>query len=241
MPSPLFERIGQIDRHLRAQGRAFFTAWASRRTYTKAELEAADLLLLTITTVLEPAGEECGTKYDEARACEFCGAGRRQVSTLHLDPRRLPRSMRLARTIADENLMPASVSDRFANESLRGLRSLPIKGCSPSAEIIEGWVQVSVTSELEIGPSTRFGEDPFDESQSSICPIGHIAGLNLLSQVQVIGGSWDGSDLVRSRSLVGDRRGLLVPYPLLFVSQRARRLLRSMGVRGWQAEPVRFA
>src|SRR5438093_1063727 len=51
-----------------------------RRSYTDTELAAAQLLSFFVTSVFEPAGEECGTVYDESTACPVCGAGRSQVS-----------------------------------------------------------------------------------------------------------------------------------------------------------------
>ncbi|HZP46648.1 MAG TPA: hypothetical protein VFB15_13445 [Candidatus Binataceae bacterium] len=61
-----------------------------------------------ITSVFEPAGEQCGTIYDETRACEICGASPPQISALRLDLRRVPRAD-ITRTIANE----AVVSERF--------------------------------------------------------------------------------------------------------------------------------
>lgn len=67
---PRMQIICEADRALKRQGRSFFTAWKQRRTYTTAELEAATRFRLKITAIFEPAGEVCGTKYDETAACD---------------------------------------------------------------------------------------------------------------------------------------------------------------------------
>jgi len=106
------------------------------------------------------------------------------------------------------------------------------------------WYQLFVTSKpVRLGPSTRVGNSPFDSDLESRqrCPLelgDHVIGLNLLSQVSVPDSEWDGSDFVRSRGLVGVRRGLLCPSPLLFISKRLRDLMISNSVKGWSSEVV---
>lgn len=99
---PLFNEIGAIDSELRrSQGRRLFTFAQVTRIYTPKELESAELFQMFITAVFEPAGEECGTKYDDSHACDICGAGAEQTSDLFLDLGKMPRKQ-IARTIADE-------------------------------------------------------------------------------------------------------------------------------------------
>ena len=47
----------------------FFFGWILTRKYSKSELQSAELFQLDITAVFEPAGEECGTVYDDSKAC----------------------------------------------------------------------------------------------------------------------------------------------------------------------------
>jgi len=94
---PRMQIVEKADRELKGRGRSFFTAWRQRRTYTKAELEAAVRFRLRVAAVFEPAGEVCGTKYDEMAACELCGSGAKQVGPLILDVRRIPRESPLRR------------------------------------------------------------------------------------------------------------------------------------------------
>jgi hypothetical protein len=104
------------------------------------------------------------------------------------------------------------------------------------------WYQLFVTSNpVELAAATRIGHDPFDDdiADQNRCPLGlpeHVVGLNLLSQVTVQGEAWKGADLLRSRELVGVRRGLFNPKPLLFISPRLRDLLLRSRVKGWISE-----
>src|SRR5687768_6392598 len=98
---PLYEQIGSLERQFQKNGKSFHFGWQIRRQYSAAELQAAEAFHLGITA-FEPAGEECGTVYDEATACSQCGAGRRQVSDLVLDLLKVPKTWDLASTIADE-------------------------------------------------------------------------------------------------------------------------------------------
>jgi hypothetical protein len=61
MDDPRLIRIGELDRQL---GSALFSSWKISRRYSARELAAAKLLHLDVSAIFEPAGEECGTKYD---------------------------------------------------------------------------------------------------------------------------------------------------------------------------------
>jgi hypothetical protein len=104
------------------------------------------------------------------------------------------------------------------------------------------WYQLFVTSSpVELASVTRIGCNPFDDDIAGQyrCPLGlrdHVVGLNLLSQVTVQGKAWKGADFLHSRELVGVRRGLFNPQPLLFISPRLRDLLLGNAVEGWSSE-----
>jgi hypothetical protein len=97
------------------------------------------------------------------------------------------------------------------------------------------WYQLIPKAQLvEMAADTRVGINPVDLDTAGRyrCPLGHVLGLSLLSEVFVNRGSWDGSDIARTRGLVGVRRGVLVPAPILLVSPRFRRLLKDSGMTG---------
>jgi hypothetical protein len=101
------------------------------------------------------------------------------------------------------------------------------------------WYQLLITSEpVPVLPSTKFGLDPFDEDPAGSyrCPFGHIAGLNLLSEVTISRGQWDGSDFARTKEMVGLRGGVVRPHPILLVSPRLRQLFLDHSVRGAKFE-----
>jgi hypothetical protein len=126
------------------------------------------------------------------------------------------------------------VINEHENKKLRGRRKL---GGTTSE-----WYQLFITSRpVELVPPTVVGKNPFDHNTEghNSCPLGltgHVMGPNLLSQATVRVPSGQHSDSLRSSELIGVRRGLYVPRPLLFISARLRDLLRSNFVRGWSSE-----
>jgi hypothetical protein len=85
------------------------------------------LLQLIIRATFEPAGEECGTKYDEATACPLCGAGARQVSDLRLDLRKAPKSKHIAKTIAREWVVSQHLAELMLDAGLKGFELGPVR------------------------------------------------------------------------------------------------------------------
>lgn len=242
---PVYERIRRIHLDKRRAGLpGLFTSWQIRRRYSAHELAAAEILQIEPIEVFEPAGEECGTVYDDETACSICGSGRTQASTLSLDLRRrqptrdiesqtLPRGRDIARSIAGEIV----VSDRLVEllaPTVTGISTWPIRRCRAVATL-DGWRQLSVDGPpIEVVSPTVFGIDPFDLDLAGEyrCPRGHVAGLNVLSEPTVARESWHGADLFQSRQMVGRRVGLLVPTPLLFASARLYAILRDHSISG---------
>jgi hypothetical protein len=299
---PRLERIGKLDRELQASGTCAYWGWDYRRRYSRSELQQAELLHLRITAAFEPAGEECGTLYDESTACCQCGAGRTQVSGLVLDMRKVPKNKDIARTIADEWVVSQRLAELLVETDMTGfdlqpvrhkaryeddpvnlarvpsgkqlLRRAEVAGVTPFswpfhvwlnrreqsgllhkaeggyAELarkrhrrarteLPTWYQLIISSPpVRIVPPTRFGVSPFDDDpeRKHVCPLGHVGGLNLLSELHVARSSWDGSDMAVTSSLVGARRGLLVPAPLVLISPRLWRLLKTEKMKGWKIE-----
>ena len=101
------------------------------------------------------------------------------------------------------------------------------------------WHQLEITAPtVTVASPTRFGIDPFDDDPEGAhrCPLGHVAGLNLLSEIHVLREDRPGTDFAITRELVGDRRGLLRPAPILLVSQHARAVLDAHGFKGYRLE-----
>jgi hypothetical protein len=118
-----FPQIGELQKTLRAShGEPFFYGWHIRRKYDAAELDAAKLFLMAVGYGLEPAGEDCGTTYDETTGCPECGAGAAQTSDLWLDLRKAPKSRDLVATIADEVIVSQRLAERMIEAGLTGFR-----------------------------------------------------------------------------------------------------------------------
>jgi hypothetical protein len=128
---PRLEEIVKQQRRLRSERSFLFTTWRIRRSYTQEELERAELLQLLVPTVFEPAGEECGTLYDDTDACTRCGAGGVQVSELVLDLRKIPANRDFARTIADELIVSHRLARLIANSQVSGVELRPVRDRAP--------------------------------------------------------------------------------------------------------------
>jgi hypothetical protein len=299
---PLYEQVRMIEEQQQKRGEFFFLGWQIKRRYSAEELAVAQLFELTIIAVFEPAGEECGTIYDDSTACKICGAGRNQISTLILDLRKAPKKKDFARTIADEWIISQRLAEILVDNKITGfeLRQVQHKaryqddpydlkvvptgrkilnlaeaaGISQSSwefyvwlnrpeldEMIQHaveehafllergdikkrlrlpvWYQLVITSQpLPTKSPTRFGIHPFDQDIEGRfrCPLGHVNGQSLLSEVSVSSLYWDGSDINITDDMVGIRRGFLVPKPLLLISNRLWQVLEENDVKGYRVD-----
>ncbi|MBX3189086.1 MAG: hypothetical protein KF819_18840 [Labilithrix sp.] len=251
---PLFAEIRHFEREFRARGDVFFTGWNTRRRYSRRELERAALFLVVPRREFEPAGEQCGTVYDDASTCDYvfdqssgidiggrhvtmsastCGAGARQVSPLFLDVRRIPRAVDFARTIANEIVVSARAADVIREARLTGVELAPVRASNEGGTPSQTHFQLRTKGPtVELDDATLAGGDLFDESAYGRCPRGHVAGLNLLSEVSVQRRSLVDADVLATRQLVGVRRGLLRPWPILLLSPSAWRAFDSAKLRG---------
>lgn len=240
MNDPLVRQIKRIDLKLRAEGRAFYTAWVISRRYTKREVAKAELFHVWPKRVFEPAGEECGTTYNDAKACPECGAGAPQTSSLFLDGRRIPRKVDFAQTIAGEIIVSDRVIEVFRGLRLTGAEFDAVRLVNRGGMPSEHHFQLQVVGQpIELDPATRAGEDPFDEDGYGRCPCGDVVGLNLLSEVVVKGGAVSDADVMVTRQMVGVRRGLLRPRPMLLLSPRAWRGIEDANLKGLVVEIAR--
>ena len=247
---PRVAKAAVLDESLRRQGDSLFSYWAIHREYDPSELSSAELLKLEITASFEPTGEECGTIYDDSEACPVCGAGRRQVSELHLDFRTISKGVDIARTIAgNEWVVSPKLGSLLTAERVSGFELRPIlpparrqnRARESQASRVSEWRQLVVTSRaLRVHPMTVVGSRPFMTSGSSneACPLGDTIGNRLISEVSVHARDWDGGDFMQTAQFVGGRSGLLSPERVIIVSQRLFRILNEHGIRGFRAEVV---
>ena len=212
---PRFQQVGKLNASLRKERNDFFfTGWAIRRCYTADEIRQAKLFLLCRIATFEPAGEECGTQYDESLACPNCGSGAKQISPLFLDWKRIPKSKDIARTIAGEIVVSKRIVDLFDRRSITGANFGSVCHRPASSAESKEWFQLLIkSSDAEVTAPTIIGVNPFDEDTAGQyrCLRGDLIGLFPLSEVSISRSSYNGFDIVASRQFVGTRRGLLRP------------------------------
>lgn len=245
--SEMYKKIGEIYKLVRSRDQDyFFLGWDIQRKYTEGELQSAELLLLKISKTFEPAGLECGTIYDNQNACELCGSGIQQVSELILDLNTIPKNVDVARTISNEIIISQELAQILVDNSMTGYKLSPVRHkifATTSTGPFKGtWHQLIINSLANISPVTKTGINPFDEDEDKIhrCKNGHTIGLNILSELSIYRGSWDGSDIVATKELFGVNRGLLRTYPLILISQRLYRLMMKMKCKGFTVEVVKL-
>jgi hypothetical protein len=218
---PRLPKVGELRQIIdQESGRTFFHGWNIERHYTKQELNVAALFRLHVTAVFEPAGEERGTKYDESAACPRCGAGAKQVGSLVLDVKRIPKSKDIAKTIAGEIVVSRRVAELFERHGVTGAALKPVRMNASSSAESKDWFQLSVdATAVEIVKPTRVGIDPFDDDPKGECrcALGDLLGLNLLSEVTIQATTRSAADFVSSRQFIGARRGLLRPERVILI------------------------
>ncbi len=235
---PKFEQIRILDKQIREKNNDFFFLYSNiKREYNKKELEAAKLLHMQIKATFEPAGEECGTIYDETIACEICGANRAQEKILKLKKGSIPKKD-IARTIAGEVVVSERFKEAFEQRNLKGIELLPVE----FAKGISDYYQLVATTEIELSQNTVAGIDVFDlsicnEGEIYKCPKGHTIGLNILSEAYVLySPSISESDFLVSKQKIGVKRGMLRPEPIYFCSQAFRKMVEEEKLTGFEFE-----
>jgi len=235
---PLVSEIARLEKQFVAEGTVFFLWWDIRRHYSRHELDSAELFFVFAKRVFEPAGEQCGTLYDESNACPECGAGAVQTTPLFLNGSRIPRNVNFAGTIAREFVVSSRVVDFFHENGLRGAEFEPIRLSNKGGIPSENHFQMNIVGpriELDV-TRTKTGGKLFDESGYGRCSQGHVAGLNLLSEVTVLRQSLPDADMIATRQMIGDRGGVIRPRPLLLLSPKAWKAIEAAKLGGLTVE-----
>lgn len=241
---PRFVQIGVIQATLKEHKDYFYAGWNVRRFYSTEEIQTAQLFLMWQIWTFEPAGEECGTQYDESAACPQCKAGATQLSPLFLDWKRIPKGKDIARTIAGEIVASRKMVELFEQYSITGAEFRPVRQRPASSAESKDWFQLVVKScEARIVFPTKAGINPFDEDVGGEyrCPLGDTIGLARLSELWISHASYTGLDIIASRQFVGTRRGLLRPERFLLVSPKLRRLIEEQKLKGYKIEVAHLA
>ncbi|EOR96766.1 hypothetical protein ADIARSV_0029 [Arcticibacter svalbardensis MN12-7] len=250
---PKFEKIRILNSQIKEKNNDFFFLYSNiKRYYTKKELDAATLLQMKIKVTFEPAGEECGTLYDQTAACKICGANRKQISTLMLKKGSIPKKD-IVTTIAGEVVISEKFATAFKQRKLKGAIFKPVVSGTETL----GYFQLFASSSLELSDNTTAGVNLFDLSEGSEsleltipggyhirlekevykCPKGHTIGLNLLSEAFVLNDpSITEMDFFASNQMIGVKRGLLRPGPLYLCSPNFRKMVEEEKLSGFEFE-----
>jgi hypothetical protein len=249
-----FEEIRQLSSDVKQKYNKHFFGYSNiKRKYGKKEIDTATLFQIKIKTTFEPAGEECGTIYDETIACEICGANRKQIGSLKLKKGTIPKKD-IARTIAGEIVVSERFKKAFELRNLKGLELLPVEFAKGKSD----YYQIIALNELELTINTVAGGDIFDigaegseayeftvsgghkvkfEREVYKCPKGHTIGLNLLSEAYVSSSpSINDYDFFSSKQKIGVKRGLLRPEPLYLCSPTFRKVVEEEKLSGFEFE-----
>lgn len=234
-----FQQIGKINAALKNQKDLFFTYWDIWRRYKTEEIKQAELFLLSHIVTFEPAGEECGTKYDELASCPNCKAGAKQISPLFLEWKRIPKGKDIARTTAGEIIVSRKMVELMEQHSITGAEFRPVRQRPASSAESKDWFQfVPKSAEAQVIAPTKTGINPFDEDMAGEyrCPSGELIGLARLSELWISRSSYTGPDVVASRQFIGTRRGLLRPERFLLISPKVQRIIEQQKLKGCDLE-----
>lgn len=236
--SELYNRLKQINNYIRENYDDFlFYGWAIDRQYTQKEINSANLFRLIIKRAFEPCGVECGTIYDDRNVCNYCGAGLQQVSDLTLDFKSIPHNVDIARTLSEEIVISDELAKIMVQNEISGYMTKEIHHRSHKWNG-RRWFQLIPNSFVNIHFSTITGIDHFDPDIKNEyrCPLGHVIGLSILSELSIINSTWNKSDIAVTRELIGVNRGLLRASPLVLISQKLRKILVEYKVKGIKIE-----
>jgi len=241
---PLFEQIKYLYKEIKEKYNKHFFLYSNiTRKYTKKELDSSILFHIKIKSTFEPAGEECGTEYDNTAACEICGSNRKQIGLLKLKKSSVPKRD-ISRTISGEIVVSQKFVDNYFKSGLKGAIFQKIEFKKDSSE----YSQLIVTPPgLNLTKNTIAGINIFDLSTKDSepiefeisgkhkikfdkevykCPIGHTIGLNLISEPQIeINQNINKRDLFISQQKVGVNRNLLRTEPLYLCSPEFRKMV----------------
>lgn len=166
-----------------------------------------------------------------------------------IDPRRFPAGRELMAKGEEASLQPGSWQyfvwvNRAEQQELRDalhaqaatetrLRAARKPPPPPWYQLVPDGPRARIVPPTLVG-SSLFATDA--EHERSRCPQGEVAGLNLISELHLDATTFSPLDLVATEQLVGTRRGLLQPTPLLMISPRLRTLLDDHRIKGWETE-----
>lgn len=256
---PRFDKIGEIDLEIKKKyDSCFFFSCSLIHKYSKSELANAEVFQYKAKRFFEPAGEGCGSIYDETVACSICGSNAKQIGPLKLKLSSIPK-VDIACTIAGGYVFSEKFVRAFQKYKCNGGVFTPV--LSESGKLSKYYYQLEIeTKPLNILNQTLAGATPFDFSEYSEasevyieganyymknekevykCPKRHLLGLNLLSLPYIAEDPIIKMyDLFVTRQNFGVRLGVLRPEPLYMCSSKLRDMVLKEKLKGFSFDIV---
>jgi hypothetical protein len=226
---PLFNKIGQLEFRFKSKKKLFMSSWDARRYYTSAEISAAEFFTLSVDKMLS---EDILGDYDDSSACQFCGAGGHLHAPLILKRARTYEGKKfdVARSLQEELIFSSRIVGLLKASRITGCEWEPVRVSRKDDAKAPDFFRLIVTGgSFEVVQPTRFGIDPFDPDVEGEyrCRMGHLYGLNLLSEIHFGISSEQVSDFMHSAGFVGNRSGELRASHIIVISARAASLLEN--------------
>ena len=198
-----------------------------------------------ITAFFEPEATYCGSIYDYSNVCVHCGVGRQLIGDLVLDLSKVPKNKDFAQTIArDEWIVSEKLMKLMQDNDIKGVAFNKVSSKNKLRKSVLNWYQLKITYPVvETMFPTRYGINPVDDDSQGLyrCPLGHIEGLNLLSELSIKRDTFNHLyDIAVTRQHVGRHANAIMPHPLIVISPRLRELLVSNDIKGFKTEIAYF-
>lgn len=238
----IMAKIRRVNEELiKTQNRSFFSSWQYHRAYSNQDIKQAELFQLFITAYFEPEAAYCGTTYDYSNVCVHCGVGRQLIGNLILNLSKVPKNKDFAQTIArDEWIVSEKLMKLMQDNDIKGVTFNKLTSKNKLRKSVLNWYQLKITSPVvETTFPTRYGINPVDDDNQGLyrCPLGHIEGLNLLSELSVKSDTYNNQyDIAITRQFVERHANVIMPHPLIVISPRLRELLISHNIKGFKTE-----
>ena len=237
---PRIEMIRNLRQWVREQYDDYlFLFSCTIRKYTEEELVDAKLFHVLVKKVFEPAGEQCGTTYDETQACDICGVNASQVGSLRLRTKTIPRKPDVSGTFAREWVFSSRFKAVCETYPMKGILFQQIHNRQDKP--IDFFQIQSIAPKLTLTDNTITGIDLFDLSESCEnevykCPKGgdHNIGLNQLSELYVKKiPEINQYDFFQTRQKIGVKRGWNYPRPMYLCSPAFRKMVLYENLKGF--------
>ncbi|MCE1247859.1 MAG: hypothetical protein LWY06_14550, partial [Firmicutes bacterium] len=152
------------------------------------------------------------------------------------DVRVLHKDKDIFRTASCEYIVSQKFFDTVEKFGLTGAEFKPVIHKGRTKKVLNMYYQMIIHGTVgKSVPPTKFGCSPFsssEENQEDVCPLGHISGINLLSELYINRENHDKSDICITEDCIGSYFGLHIPYEMIVVSRKCYEVFKAEKIRG---------